>query len=181
MATPYLALLRGINVGGKNVISMADLRAAFEAHGYGDVRSYIQSGNVVFTTDAPADGLEDEIETMLEERAGVPVMVVVLDLAGMVRVVGAAPDGFGTEPETYHYDAMFLKSPLTAEEVMDVLDPREGVDSVWPGDGVVYFRRLSAQRTRSRMSKVVGTPEYQQMTIRNWRTTTRLLEMLREV
>jgi uncharacterized protein (DUF1697 family) len=63
---------------------------------------------------------------------------------------------------------------------MLVFDPREGVDKIWPGDGVIYSQRLSSQRTRSRLNKIVGTPAYQCMTIRSWTTTTKLLEMLRK-
>ena len=57
---------------------------------------------------------------------------------------------------------------------------REGVDQAWPGDGVVYFARLSAKRVQSKMSRIVGTPEYKQMTIRSWSTTTKLLDLLDE-
>ncbi len=73
----YVALLRGINVGGKNKVAMSDLREAFEAHGCSAVRTYIQSGNVVFESDAPAKALEADIEAMLEKRFGVPLVVVV--------------------------------------------------------------------------------------------------------
>lgn len=64
----YVALLRGINVGGRNIISMADLRGAFEAAGYGAVRTYIQSGNVLFESDSPSGALEDDLERVLERR-----------------------------------------------------------------------------------------------------------------
>ena len=55
---------------------------------------------------------------------------------------------------------------------------RDEVDQAWPGSGVLYFARLSARRTQSKMSSIVGTPEYQQMTIRSWATTTKLLALL---
>ena len=58
----YVALLRGINVGGRNAVGMADLRAAFDDAGYRDVRTYINSGNVLFGTDRPSKGLEEQIE-----------------------------------------------------------------------------------------------------------------------
>jgi uncharacterized protein (DUF1697 family) len=61
---------------------------------------------------------------------------------------------------------------------MRVVDLREGVDQAWPGTGVLYFERLSARRTQSRMGKIVGTPEYKRMTIRSWSTTTKLLDLL---
>ena len=64
-------------------------------------------------------------------------------------------------------------------QAMTVFDPREGVDRVWPGDGVIYSQRLSALRTRSRLSRIGGTPAYRLMTIRSWSTTTALMAMVR--
>lgn len=177
-AQQYVALLRGINVGGRNKVAMADLRDSFEEHGYGAVRTYIQSGNVLFETANAARSLEDEIEALLERRYGVPLVVVVRSHAQLRAVVEQAPPGFGTRPDTYHSDAIFLKAPLTAGQAMRVVVQRDGVDEAWPGRGVLYFARLSAQRTRSRMSSIVGTPEYQRMTIRSWATTTKLLDLL---
>jgi uncharacterized protein (DUF1697 family) len=67
---------------------------------------------------------------------------------------------------------------IEAAEAMAVFNPREGVDRVWPGDGVVYSERLSAQRTKSRLSSMMTSPLYKSMTIRSWSTTVKLLEML---
>jgi uncharacterized protein (DUF1697 family) len=61
---------------------------------------------------------------------------------------------------------------------MTAFDPRPGVDTVWPGVGVVYSQRLSAERTRSRLNKVMGSPLYKSMTIRNWATTTKLADLV---
>jgi uncharacterized protein (DUF1697 family) len=73
---------------------------------------------------------------------------------------------------------VFLKKPLTAAKAMKVVETKEGVDRAWPGRGVVYFQRLSAKRTASRMGRMIGSPEYQLMTIRSWQTTTKLLSLL---
>jgi uncharacterized protein (DUF1697 family) len=174
----YVALLRGVNVGGRNPVSMADLRRAFEADGYGAVSTYIQSGNVLFESDAARRSLEDEVEAMLERRLGTPLVVVLRTHAQLRKVVDNAPEGFGREPGTYHSDVVFLKAPLSSQRALRVVDLREGVDQVWPGPGVLYFARLSARRTQSRMSRIVGTPEYQRMTIRSWTTTATLLGLL---
>jgi len=176
--TRYVALLRGINVGGKNIIAMKDLRAAMEAHGLENVSTYIQSGNVLFETDRPAETLESEIEATLEKAFKVPLVVVLRSHRQLKSVVDKAPGGFGTDPDTYYSDAVFLKAPLTAKQVMGIVALREGVDQAWPGTGVVYFARLGAQRTKSKMSKIVSTPEYKQMTIRSWSTTVKLLGLL---
>lgn len=176
--TRFVALLRGINVGGRNKVAMADLRETFEAAGHQAVRTYIQSGNVLFETNAPRASLEDQLESMLEARFGVPLVVVVRSHRELRSVVTKAPEGFGAEPDVYHSDAVFLKAPLTSQQALRVVKLRDGVDQVWPGKGVLYFARLSARRTQSRMSAIVGTQEYKQMTIRSWSTTTKLLELL---
>ena len=80
----------------------------------------------------------------------------------------------------YHSDAVFLMG-IDADEAMLVFDPREGVDTVWPGDGVIYSQRLSAQRTKSRLGKIVGTPAYKSMTIRSWQTTLALMDLVKAV
>ena len=174
-----MALLRGINVGGRNIIAMADLRSAFEAAGFEAVRTYIQSGNVLFEAPARAT-LERDIEVMLEQRFGIGLVVVLRSHRQLRNVVHHAPEGFGTQPDVYHSDAIFLKAPLTSRTAMRVVELRDGVDRAWPGAGVIYMSRLSARRTQSRMGRIVGTPEYQLMTIRSWSTTTKLLRLLDE-
>jgi len=176
----YVALLRGINVGGRNKVPMADLRAAMESGGHTDVSTYIQSGNVLFRSSTRRADLEASIEQVLERHFGFPIVVVVRSHAQLRSVVERAPAKFGSEPTRYHSDAIFLRAPLTPKQVMAITKLREGVDRAWPGTGVVYFQRLSAQRTKSRLSSIVGTPEYANMTIRNWATTTKLLALLDE-
>ena len=87
------------------------------------------------------------------------------------------PKGFGDQPDRFHSDAVFLMG-IDASAAMKVFDPRPGVDEVWPGKGVIYSQRLSAQRTKSRLSKIVGSPAYKSMTIRSWQTTLALLERM---
>lgn len=176
--TRYVALLRGINVGGRNKVAMADLRDVFGAGGHTSVSTYIQSGNVLFSSDRPASSLEADIETLLEERFGMPLVVVVRSHRQLRNVVQKAPAGFGQHPDRFYSDAVFLKAPLTSRRAMGVVRLRDGVDRAWPGTGVVYFERLSERRTQSRLSAIMGTPEYQQMTIRSWSTTTKLLGLL---
>jgi len=175
----YVALLRGINVGGRNKVPMADLRASFEGAGHADVRTYIQSGNVLFTADAPRAALEPDLEALIERDFAITdAVVIVRSQARLRNVVQRAPEGFGEEPDRFHFDVVFLKAPLSATQAMQVVDLRDGVDSAWTGPGAIYFRRLSEQRTKSRLSRLVSKPEYQRMTIRNWNTTTQLLTML---
>jgi uncharacterized protein (DUF1697 family) len=94
------------------------------------------------------------------------------------NVIAKAPDGFGQEPGKYHSDVLFLKASVSSRQFMRLVEMREGVDQAWPGTGVLYFSRLSERRAQSRMSRIIGTPQYQQMTIRSWTTTTKLLGLL---
>ncbi|HSJ33551.1 MAG TPA: DUF1697 domain-containing protein [Acidimicrobiia bacterium] len=176
-ANQYVALLRGINVGGNNQVSMADLRAAFEAEGFDDVRTYINSGNVLFSADSGRAGLEDRVEEMLRRRLGIDLMVVVRSRRQLENIIRKAPEGFGEHPDLYHSDVVFVKAPLTPARALGVVELREEVDQAWAGTGVLYFARLSARRTQSKMSKIMGTPEYKLMTIRSWSTTTRLRDL----
>ena len=176
-----LALLRGINVGGKNVIKMADLRNCFEAEGFHDIVTYIQSGNVIFRS--PASGLStltNRIEEMLAAAFDYEASVVLRSRKQMRAVVAGAPTGFGEQPETYRYDVIFLKAPLTATAAMERVPTRPGVDEAWAGSGVLYFSRRIDQASRSYLSRLASMPVYQRMTIRNWNTTTRLLELMDE-
>lgn len=179
MATnSYVALLRGINVGGNNLISMQSLRKAFEDEGHLDVSTYIASGNVLFRSDLPRADLETSLEDMIERRIGLDLTILVRSRAQMRNIIRSAPEGFGQQPDKYHSDVIFLKSPLNSTQAMKVVALREGVDQVWPGNGVLYFARLSELRTKSLLSKIVGTKPYQKMSIRSWATTARPAEML---
>ena len=176
-----VALLRGINVGGKNNVPMARLRVVLEEAGFSDVATYIASGNVILDSELRVDETGALIEEALARKLalqGERIRVLVLSHAQLQAIVDNRPEGFGSQPERYHSDAIFLMG-IGAEEAMSVFDPRPGVDAVWAGDGVIYSQRLSAERTRSRLSTIMGTPAYKSMTIRSWSTTTAVLAMLR--
>ncbi len=175
----YVALLRGINVGGKNPIRMADLKACFEQHGFEDVATYIQSGNVLFgSSESSGAKLTASIERMLAATFAPQASVVLRSRDQMRAIVDGAPEGFGADPARYRSDVIFLKPPLTPKAAMEQVSTREGVDRAWAGTGVLYFERLAAQAAQSRLTKIVSTPMYQSMTIRNWNTTTELLRLL---
>jgi uncharacterized protein (DUF1697 family) len=178
--TQYVALLRGINVGGQNVIRMTALGACFETLGFRGVATYIHSGNVIFSPVGAVGRavLTRRIEAALAATFDYQARVVVRSLAQLRAIVGDAPAGFGARPSTYRYDVVFLREPLTAPAAAAGVSARAGVDRVWPGQGVLYFARLIARVSQSHLPRLIGQPVYQQMTLRNWNTTTRLLERM---
>lgn len=175
----YLALLRGINVGGKNIIKMADLKSAFEEVGLLNVVTYIQSGNVLFQSDEKDKKvLTDKIEKGLSKTFKYEAKLVIISHKELKEIVNEAPRGFGKDAETYRYDVIFLKEPLTSKEAMKSVRVKEGVDSAHAGKDALYFSRLIAKASSSHLTKIIGMPVYQSMTIRNWNTTTKLLAMM---
>jgi uncharacterized protein (DUF1697 family) len=179
--TRYVALLRGINVGGKNPIRMPALKAAFEDEGLDDVATYIQSGNVLFSTSgAERAELTRRIERKLAKAFAYVPTVVVRSRTQLRATVERAPKGYGSKPTAYLYDVVFLKQPLTARAAMRHVLTKPEVDAVHAGTGVLYLSRLKARATQSRLNRIASSPVYPSMTIRNWNTTTKLLALMEE-
>ena len=180
----YVALLRGINVGGRNPVAMPDLVACFEDGGFGAVRTHQQSGNVLFTATVPkrtADArLEAEIEGMLRERFGFEIPTLVRSRGEFAATIDGAPADHGSE--TLRSEVFFLKTPLTSDEVLAQMpELRDGVDAIAPGPAAIYFSRVRAMATKTRIQKLMAMPVFKQMTVRSWRVCTRLLELLDDV
>ena len=180
--THYVALLRGINVGGANMIRMSDLKTCIEGCKVGNVATYIASGNVLFEAAGPgadpaklAKKLEDTLSKTFSPYRGRIVLCSHADLEAIVR---KAPKGFGKEPERYRYDVIFLRPPLTAAQAIRAVRTKEGVDQASTGPGVLYFSRLIARAAESQLSRTVGSPIYDALTVRNWNTTTKLLALM---
>ena len=175
----YLVLLRGINVGGNNIIKMTDLKACFESMGFADVITYIQSGNVVFrSAEKDKTKLTTKIESVLSTTFSYKSRVATVTHKELKKVVEDAPKGFGKDLDKYRCDVIFLKEPLTVKEAMKNVRVREGVDSAYAGKTVLYFSRLVSRASQSYLTKIIALPMYQNMTIRNWNTTTKLLALM---
>lgn len=177
----YIGLLRGINVGGNNIIKMTDLKSVFEEMCFEDVKTYIQSGNVIFSAKEKNLGkLEMKIEKTLSTKFNYTSKVVIIPHSHLKKVIEKAPKDFGKFPEEYRYDVLFLKSPLTSKQAIEKITPRDGVDTAHAGEGVLYFSRLISKAGQSYLNKVISLPVYKEMTIRNWNTTSKLLGLCEE-
>lgn len=175
----YILLLRGINVGGKNKLPMAELKRFLERQGCSNVTTYIQSGNVILESALDKQTLKQQVEKALPKSLKLDssiIRILILTFDQLQSIINNKPRSFGEQPEKYHSDVIFLID-VSVGEAIKVFSPKEGVDTVWQGDGVIYSQRLSTMRTKSRLNKIVGTIPYQSMTIRNWNTVTKLLEL----
>ena len=178
----YVILMRGINVGGKNKILMAELKLRLEELGFEGVVTYIQSGNVVLQSDLDAAAVSAKIEDMLPKKFTLSSMIVriaAIEYKTYKKIVMQAPKEFGKDSARYRYNVVFLMN-VSPAKAMEQIDVREGVDDVWQGDKAVYFRNTIANASKSRLSRITQQPVYQSMTIRNWNTTTKLLKLVEE-
>lgn len=178
----YLVLLRGINVGGKNKVPMSDLKKCLEELGFSNVSTYIASGNIILESNKNSVSIKSLIEKTLPINFKLNsdlIKVLVLTPAQLKTIVENKPKDFGENPASYHSDVVFLID-IDPEKAISAFNPKEEVDTIWPGRGVIYSQRLSAKRTQSRLSKVMSSPLYKSMTIRNWNTTTTLLKLIEQ-
>lgn len=177
----YLALLRGINVGGKNIVRMAELRELLINHGFEGVQTYIQSGNIVLRYgDGDVEKVKSKLEAVFDNHLIPGLKVLVYDIQMFERILQQVPPGFGTSPEKYKYDVCFCFDGDFDVDALRAGIVRDGVDEMHVADGAIFFRRDAAQLTKSRLSKITAFKEYQLMTIRNWNTTTKLRKMMEE-
>lgn len=180
----YLCLLRGVNVGGKNKVSMSELKTGLEKVGFTEVFTYINSGNVIVETTlkSPRE-VEKTVEKLLPTLFKLDTAIIkirAINQADLKTVVEKAPKGFGTKPEIYHSDVLFPMD-ATSKEIFQETEMREGVDDGWEANGVVYYQRLSAERTKSKLGKIIAKPIYKSITIRSWQTTVKLLALFDKV
>jgi uncharacterized protein (DUF1697 family) len=179
----YVALLRGINVGGRNKVAMADLRHVAESLGHTEVVTYIQSGNMVFTSpDASAGGLADALEQAIAERLGVQPAVVVLSHAELAQVIADNPFPDVTTPKCLH--AVFRRDDLGPEGIAAVAAAEQRAQAKGSQDEAVVVGRTLFMHTpdgmgRSELAAQLSRASAQAAgTARNWATVTKLMTML---
>jgi len=178
METSYIALLRGINVGGKNIIKMETLKQAFIDMEFSDVITYIQSGNVIFKTqESDKSDLTKRVENHLQKVFSAEIKTLILTAKELAEIIKFAPESFGAEPEKFRYDVWFPLPPTKTDDIVSNIRLREGIDFLHTGENAIYTLRLTSQMGKSYFSKILQTPVCKNITIRNWNTTKKLLEL----
>ena len=173
-----MALLRGINVGGKTLIKMADLKACLEELGLDDVSTYIASGNVLFaSSERDAAKLERRIERAVEQRFELPVKVVVLDRAAYARIVKAIPKAWVGD-KSLRANVAFVRRGTDAKRVVRALEPDPAIEEVKAIAGAILWATKRDALNRSVVRKLIGGAAYKELTVRNLTTTLKLQELL---
>jgi uncharacterized protein (DUF1697 family) len=174
----YVALLRGINVGGKTLIKMAELKACVEELGLDRVTTYIASGNLLFeSAEADPAKLETKLEHAIEERFELPVKVVVLDREQYARIAKAVPKAWVGDASV-RANVAFVRRGTDANQVVSDLEPDPAIEQVKAVDGAILWATKRDALNQSVMRKLVGGAAYKQLTVRNLNTTLKLNELL---
>jgi uncharacterized protein (DUF1697 family) len=174
----YVALLRGINVGGNRAVSMAALKRAFESAGMTHVTTYIASGNVIFSVRATDTAkLAKKLEASLDRAFGLDIRLLIRDLKEMTNLVSSIPKTWVNDKDT-KCDVMFLWDEIDSHAILKQLPWNKDIEEIQYVKGAVLWRIDRTHATRSRMTKIVGTPIYKQMTIRNPNTVRKILDLM---
>jgi uncharacterized protein (DUF1697 family) len=176
----WIALLRGVNVGGHNKVAMAELRALCASLGWEDPATYIQSGNVVFRASGSANVLAPELEAGLRRRFDLDVPVILKRVDDLERVVASNPflEGGDADPSRLHVG--FMARAPEPDVLAAIPDQPAGREELRVAGAHVFLHYPDgvgrSKLTTAWLDRAMGTP----VTVRSWRTVNRLVEMARD-
>ena len=177
----YVALLRGINVGGNSKVEMPKLKALFESLGYTEVKTYINSGNVIFSSDKKTPlSLATTIEKGLEKKFHFAMRVIVRDLPNIKRLCAAIPDAYTNDSEQ-KTDILFLWEEHDTKKVLPEIKVNPDVDMMTYIKGAIIWHIDRMHYNKSGMHKFIGTEVYKHMTARNVNTVRKLRSLMEEI
>lgn len=175
----YIALLRGINVGGNNKVAMPQLKQCFENLGFTNVTTYINSGNVIFeTNNTDKAQLVEACEQVIEDHFGFHVVCSVISADELRNALAHAPDWWDKDKEAKH-NAIFVIAPQTTQDIMQAVgEEKSEYENLKACEPIIFWTAPIKTFSRTRYSKIVGNKAYQSVTIRNANTTKKLLELV---
>ena len=177
----FVALLRGVNVGGNNMINMKSLKESFTTLGFKQVTSYINSGNLVFKSkEDDARKLESKIEKMLSKDYQLESKVVVRSLSEMEKLVKSLPRSWDDE-SSWRYNVIFLRHTIDSEKILADLPIKENIEQIAYRPGALLWAAQATELSKTSMVKLASRKIYQDMTVRNLNTTKKLYELMKKV
>ncbi len=177
----YIALLRGINISGKNKVSMTQLKKCFEALDFIDVKTCLNSGNVIFTgVDADVAELTERIERKIQSQFNLHIPVFVILREDLEDILQHAPDWWGTEDKEIYDNLIFIMPPANFQDVYDEIgEPKEGLEKIQQYKSAVFwsFSRKNYQKTNW-WSKTASANIGSKLTIRTANTVRKIVRIV---
>ena len=175
----YVALLRGINVGGNNKVVMSELRVQIAAAGFGHVRTYINSGNLLFEAEAPREDVAQRIENLLACRYDFPIRLALLTAQDYLAQLDELPDWW--RGDVARRDALFYTRGLDRDHVRQRIEAMElGDESVHFGEYAVFWGKFDEKSflKTAYHKRLLREDFYRQVTIRSGSTVEKIAAMV---
>jgi uncharacterized protein (DUF1697 family) len=180
LPTVFVALLRGVNVGGNNMISMRSLKESFENLGFVNVSTYINSGNIIFQSkEADPRKLERKIEQMLSSDYQLDSKVVLRSLSEMEKLMNDLPRSWN-EDSSWRYNVIFLRYSIDSEKILTELPANSDIEQVVYRPGALLWSTQATQMSQSQLGKLSSRKTFRDMTVRNLNTTRKLYELMKK-
>ena len=175
----YIALLRGVNISGKNKVPMAKLKECFEALDFADVKTCLNSGNVIFSAEGTAAELTAQIEHMMQHEFCLDVPVFVIEQDKLAEILCHAPDWWGTEDKKIYDNLIFIMPPATFADVYrEIGAPKEGLERIQEyGAAVFWSFDLKNHQKTNWWPKTASLPIGGKLTIRTANTVRKIAGM----
>ena len=181
MKNVFVALLRGVNVGGNNMISMSSLKKSFETLEFTEVTTYINSGNVIFKDkETDARKLERQIEQMLSRDYQLDSKVVVRSLSEMAKLVKGLPRSWNAD-SSWRYNVIFLRHSIDSKKILSELPAKNDIEQIVYRPGALLWSAQVSELTRTNLAKLSTRKIFQDMTVRNLNTTKKLYDLMKRV
>lgn len=176
----YIALLRGINISGKNKVPMAELKQNFEKLNYTDVKTYLNSGNVIFSgKESDTAKFTNQIEEMIKNQFSLDIPVFVISKEELEDILHNKPDWWGNESKDIYDNLIFIIPPVTFKDVYsEIGEPQEGLEKIMEYNETVFwsFSRKDYQKTNW-WSKTANSNVSSKLTIRTANTVRKIVNM----
>lgn len=138
--TKYAAFLRGINISGKNKISMPELKLALEEAGFTDVSTYLNSGNIVFEASSNKKDLRSQIEQLITQRFSLNIPVYILEVDSLKEIISSAPERWGTDDKTQYDNLIFILSDDSPQDICSTIgEPSQNLEKIQIHKNVIFW------------------------------------------
>lgn len=180
MKNTFISFIRGINVGGNNIIKMADLRDALHDEGFEDATTYIQTGNIILKSKKLKGKINKEIEDIFQKHFQIDIRAVTFTEKEWEDIIKNAPKDWGKNKDWKHNLLIMLESKKAKQVLTDVGEIKKELESASLGKGVIYQSVSREKFGQSRFCRLASMPIYKEMTIRNYNTSMKLLALMKK-
>lgn len=175
----YIALLRGINIGGKNKISMSELKKGFEELNFFDVLTYINSGNIIFSSNIEdIANIQSNIKLMIKDKFNLDIPVFIITIGELEIVLKNAPNWWGNDDKNIYDNIIFIIPPTTYEEVfLEIGEAKQEYEKIANFQNVIYWSFDLKSYSKTNWIKTANSKINNKVTIRTSNTMRKLLEL----